>query len=78
MVEYIIHFHDNRDLYCDVTIRVRDLGNNTYEHIYIYYKNNAKSVVLDSFNFEDDGNWELKSVDRLDEMNTLYFEIKEN
>lgn len=74
MVEYIIQFHDKRDLYRDVTIRVRDLRNNTYDQIYIYYKNNAKSVVLNSFNFEDDGNWELKSMDRLDEINTLYFE----
>jgi len=74
MVEYILRFHDNRDLYFDVLIKVRDLTNNSYDNVYLYYMKNAKAVVENTLQFEDDGEWELKSMKAMDEIDTVYFE----
>lgn len=73
MVEYILRFHDNRDLYFDVLIKVRDLTNNSYDNVYLYYMKNAKAVVENTLQFEDDGEWELKSMEAMDEIDTVYF-----
>ena len=74
MVEYILRFHDNRDLYFDVLIKVRDLTNNSYDNVYLYYMKNAKAVVENTLQFEDDGEWELKSMKAMDEIDKVYFE----
>lgn len=74
MDEYILQFHDDRNLYKDVLIKVRNLGSKSYDSIFIYYNKNANEVIENTFEFEDDGRWVLKSMIRLDEINTLYFE----
>ncbi|MBU5331727.1 hypothetical protein KQI61_05920 [Anaerocolumna aminovalerica] len=74
MEEYILKFHDNRELYFDVLIKVRNLGDKTQDEIYEYYSKNAKEVVENAFGFEDDGCWKLSYISKLDEIETLYFE----
>jgi len=74
MDEYILLFHDNKELYRDVLIKVRNLGSKSYESISIYYNKNANDIIENTFGFKDDGQWTLKSMLKLDEINTLYFE----
>ena len=71
VVEYIARFHDCRDLYCDVLLRIKDFSNHTYNEIYMWCDINTDKIILNSFSFDDDGDWELQSLDKLSELSAI-------
>ena len=73
MIEYILVFHDDRDLYRDKVVKLQVKNEDTYDKIFNRFNDKAIEV-LDSLYGFGDGEWRLLRMDTIDEIDTITYE----
>ena len=71
MNEYIMIFHDNRDLYSDIMIKLKT-DESDYVHLYTRFKCKTKELISSLYDFGD-GDWTLADMVAIDELDVIKY-----